>query len=54
MIHPQIAHNPNDPYELCASPRTKTTRIRTISEEEFQSLKAGMAVSEFASQGTRM
>jgi hypothetical protein len=54
MIRPQMGHNHNDPYELCASPRTKTTRIRTISEEEFQSLRAGMAVSEFASQGTRV
>jgi hypothetical protein len=27
-------HRPiyNDPYELCMSPKTKTTRIKTISE----------------------
>jgi hypothetical protein len=54
MIRPYPYSNGNDPYELCGSPKAKTTRIRTISEEEFQSLRAGMAVSEFASQGTRV
>lgn len=34
-------HKSNDPYDLCMSPKTKTTRIKTISEEEFNSIKHG-------------
>jgi hypothetical protein len=40
----------NDPYDLCMSPKTKTTRIQTISEEEFHSIKLGHACSEIDEQ----
>lgn len=36
-----------DHYDCCLSPRTKTTRVHTASEDEFHSLKLGAAHSEF-------
>jgi len=35
-----------DPFDGCNSPRTKATRIKTASEDDFLSFKHGIAHSE--------
>lgn len=37
----------HDPYELTGSPKTKSTRIKTFSEEELLSLRMPPSCSDF-------